>query len=94
MLPVTTLLARTNASVIQVGQVMDKTVLISTSVRLDCTRASRIHTAQTPKVVIRVPVIKDGGASGLNHTADVLDVTQARFVLDMDNACEMAHAIV
>ena len=83
-----------NALVSQDGQAMDKTALTLTSVHWDCTFALRTHTAEITKVVTRVRVIKGGSVSGLNHTADVPGVTLPCFVLDMVNACGMAHVIV
>lgn len=90
---VTTLLDLTNVRVTQDGQVMDKTAPILTSVRLVCTCALRIPTAQIMKVVTPVLVTEDGSISGLSHTVDVPCVTQTHFAPDMANACEMDHAI-
>ena len=91
---VTTRLVLINARVTQDGQEMDKTALILTSVRLDFTCALKIHIARTTRVVTRVLVTGDGSVNGLNHTVDVPGVTRPRFVLVMDNVCEMGHVIV
>ena len=91
---VITLLVLINASVTQAGQAMEKTALISMSVRLVYTPVLRIHTVQITKGVTPALVIVDGNVSGLSPMVDVPGVIPPISVPAMGNVCEMVRVIV